>query len=126
MNIFLSKWKLVIAIFMLLGVVSCTNTPPVTGGEKPPVAGKTEKYIVQLIATTNAAKAAEIKKTFVNEGYSNVMISTITNSGKKIHRVQLGPYANEAAGKAMLMKMKSRYRKNQYVNNAVVKTVYGK
>ncbi len=53
-------------------------------------------------------------------------MNSITRSGKKIHRVQIGPFAKKADGEKLLMKMKTRYQKNQYVNNAVVKTIYGK
>lgn len=116
-----TKWGLLIALVALLGLTACSNTP-VTDNEQD----NKSSYVVQLVATADASKAETIKNTFVGEGYSNTKVNTISKNGANIHRVQIGPYATEVAGKNMLAKMKTRYLKNQYVNNAVVKTVYGK
>ena len=116
-----NKLAMILALFMFLGLTACTNIP-VEGDNNPDVKG----YVVQLIATSNVTKAFNIRNTFLKEGYKNTTVNTITKSGKKIHRVQIGPYAKKADGEKMLMQMKKRYTKNQYVNSAVVKTIYGK
>ena len=82
-------------------------------------------YVVQLTATSSSSKATGVKNTFVKEGYSNTTVNTVTINGKPIHRVQIGPFGTTADGDRVLQQMKRRYRKNQYVNSAVVKTVYG-
>ena len=86
----------------------------------------TQSYVVQLIATSSSAKADAVKNTFVNEGYRNTVVNTIVKDGKHIHRVQIGPYGTQADGDRVLAQMKRRYHKNQYVNNAIVKTIYGR
>ena len=135
-----NKLGLVIALIAFLGLTSCSTAPNNSGasttvgstntGDTDTTGSTTQnnkEYVVQLFATANASKAANIKKTFaIDEGYDNVMISTITLNGKKIHRIQIGPYASKTASTNMLNQMKRRYHKNQYVNGAVVKTIYGK
>ncbi len=117
------KWAVIVALISFLGLTACTNIPA-TDVDNPP--GTAKSYVVQLIATSNASKAASIKNTFVSEGYKNTKVNTIVKNGSSIHRVQIGPYGSEADGKRVLAQMKNRYHKNPYVNSAVVKTIYGK
>ena len=84
------------------------------------------RYVVQLLATSDLSKAQTVKSTFTSEGYQNININTVTINGQSIHRVQVGLYGTPADGNRVLAQMKRRYHKNQYVNSAVVKTVYGK
>lgn len=116
-----NKLGLIFALLAFLGLTACTNIP-VDDGNNPTVKG----YVVQLIATSDASKATSIRNTFVKEGYKNTTVNSITNNGSKIHRVQIGPFGTKADGNNMLMQMKKRYTRNQYVNSAVVKTIYGK
>ncbi len=116
-----NKLVLIFTLLTFFGLTACTNIPV---NDKPDSTMK--GYVVQLVATSDMSKAANIKNTFVKEGYKNTTVNSITRSGKKIHRVQIGPFAKKADGEKLLMKMKTRYQKNQYVNNAVVKTIYGK
>jgi len=88
--------------------------------------GVTQVFVVQLLASSNTAKAASVKKTFVHEGYENTMINSILRNGQTLHRVQIGPFGTQADAQRVLNQMKRRYKKNQYVNSAVVKTIYGK
>jgi len=115
------KIALFFSLLMFLGLTACTNIPT-EGGKKPDAKG----YVVQLVATSNATKAFNLKNIFVKEGYKNTTVNTITKNGKKIHRVQIGPYGKKADGERMLTQLKKRYMKNPYVNSAVVKTIYGK
>ncbi|HIQ14135.1 MAG TPA: SPOR domain-containing protein [Leucothrix sp.] len=87
--------------------------------------GITQGFVVQLLATSNASKAASIKNTFVSEGYSQTTVNAILRSGQTLHRVQIGPFGAQADAQRVLNQMKRRYKKNQYVNSAVVKTIYG-
>ena len=116
-----NKLGLIFTLLTFLGLTACTNIP-IDENPNPNVKG----YVVQLVATNDASKAFNIKNTFVKEGYKNTTVNSITKDGKKIHRVQIGPFGTKSDGDRVLMKMKKRYQKNQYVNNAVVKTIYGK
>ena len=80
-----------------------------------------EPYVVQLIASKSAAKAESIKNEFVAEGYTKAHVSVKGD----VHRVQIGPYGTQADAQRVLDQMHRRYKKNQHVNNAVVKTVNG-
>lgn len=88
--------------------------------------GIAQSFVVQLLASSNASKAASVKNIFVKEGYRNTTVNAILSNGKSIHRVQIGPFGTQADAQRVLNQMKRRYKKNQYVNSAVVKTVYGK
>ncbi len=88
--------------------------------------GVTQSYVVQLLATKSASKAASVKNTFVREGYRNTTVNTINRGGQVLHRVQIGPFGTQADGQRVLNQMKRRYHKNPYVNSAVVKTIYGR
>ncbi len=88
--------------------------------------GIAQGFVVQLLATSSASKASSIKNTFVNEGYNNTSVNAILRSGQTLHRVQIGPFGTQADAQRVLNQMKRRYKKNQYVNSAVVKTIYGR
>lgn len=107
---------------------SDANTGGGTGGNTDNSGGTAtvEKYVVQLLATSDASKAETVIRTFAKEGYRNINKNTVTINGQAIHRVQIGPFGTQADGQRVLSQMKRRYHKNQYVNSAVVKTVYGK
>jgi len=81
---------------------------------------------VQLLASSSASKAASVKNVFVREGYKNTTVNSILRNGQTLHRVQIGPFGTQADAQRVLNQMKRRYRKNRYVNSAVVKTIYGK
>jgi len=59
---------------------------------------------------------------FVAEGYQ-AYVSDLVVDGQTLHRVQIGPYGTEADATRVLDQMRIRYRRNEHVNNAVVKTV---
>jgi len=82
-------------------------------------------YVVQLIASSSAPKAESIKNTFASEGYK-AYVSERNVNGQILYRVQIGPYGSQADAQRVLSQMQRRYRKNQYVRSAVVKTVNGK
>jgi len=88
--------------------------------------GVTQGFVVQLLASSNASKAASVKNIFVREGYKNTTVNAILRNGQTLHRVQIGPFGTQADAQRVLNQMKRRYRKNRYVNSAVVKTIYGK
>jgi len=88
--------------------------------------GVTQGFVVQLLASSNASKAASVKNIFVREGYKNTTVNAILKNGQTLHRVQIGPFGTQADAQRVLNQMKRRYKKNQYVNSAVVKTIYGK
>ena len=141
------KLMQLIALVAILGLVSCSTpvdegstdtgtgsgagtgsgTGDTNSGGGDTTGGSTggttvgEPYVVQLIASKSAAKAESIKNEFVAEGYTKAHVSVKGD----IHRVQIGPYGTEADAQRVLDQMRRRYKKNQHVNNAVVKTVNG-
>jgi len=85
-----------------------------------------QSFVVQLLASSSASKANRVINVFVEEGYRNININTILRNGQSLHRVQIGPFGTRADAQRVLDQMKRRYKKNPYVNSAVVKTIYGK
>ena len=134
----------VLALIAVFGLASCSTTPVnddttggSTGGDTSGGSGGdtsggggnggntgggvvTEGYVVQLIASNSAAKAESIKNEFVNEGYK-AYVSPLGS----IYRVQIGPYGSQTDAQRVLNQMRRRYKQNQHVKNAVVKTVNG-
>jgi hypothetical protein len=131
------------ALVAVFGLASCTTTPvndDTTGGGTSgggstgggtsgggSTGGGTgggstaEGYVVQLIASKSASKAESIKNEFAGEGYNKAHVSALGD----VFRVQIGPYGSEADAQRVLNQMRRRYKRNENVNNAVVKTVNG-
>ena len=76
-------------------------------------------FVVQLTASTSQQKAKTVKNTFVAEGYS-VIQNNIETNGSILYRVQVGPYTTKSEARTVLNKMKKRYRRNPYVNSAII------
>ena len=76
-------------------------------------------FVVQLTASTSQQKANTVKNTFVAEGYS-VIQNNIETNGSILYRVQVGPYTTKSEARTVLNKMKKRYRRNPYVNSAII------
>ena len=150
-----NKWRAAVALVALFGLASCSQVPVDNGGSSGGSGsgssgsssggsgggygsgsggsstggsggGIAQGFVVQLLATSSASKASSIKNTFVNEGYNNTSVNAILRSGQTLHRVQIGPFGTQADAQRVLNQMKRRYKKNQYVNSAVVKTIYGR
>lgn len=81
---------------------------------------KKKGFVVQLTASISQQKADTINTTFIAEGYP-VIQNNIETNGQVLYRVQIGPYATQGEAKAVLNKMKKRYRRNTYVNSAIIK-----
>ncbi len=134
----------VLALVAVFGLASCTTTPvndETGGGDAGSGSGDTgggstgdgssggdtgggstvgEGFVVQLIASSSATTAESIKNEFVGEGYK-AYVSPLNS----VYRVQIGPYGTQADAQRVLNQMKRRYRQNEHVNNAIVKTVNG-
>lgn len=129
-----NKLNTALIALTFLGLTACSSAP--TGGTGSVTENtattnngnnqQQQEYVVQMFATSDFSKATDIRNTFIAEGYSNTIISTINKNGQAIHRVQIGPFVQEATGDQLLAKMRTRYLSNQYVNGAVVKTVFGR
>ncbi|MCK5918955.1 MAG: SPOR domain-containing protein [Cocleimonas sp.] len=76
-------------------------------------------FVVQLIASSSQQKANTVKNTFLTEGYS-VIQNNIKTNGRVLYRVQIGPYTTQGEARAVLAKMKTRYRRNAHVNTAII------
>ncbi len=76
-------------------------------------------FVVQLTASASQQKANMVKNTFVAEGYP-VIQNNIETNGRILYRVQVGPYATQGEASAVLNKMRKRYRRNPYVNSAII------
>jgi cell division septation protein DedD len=86
---------------------------------KPVTSGGSGKYVVQLLATSNAAKATGLRNTMKKEGYP-AFISKTVQGGKTIYRVRIGSYNGKSAAIGTQGKMKRRYRQNPYVQGSIV------
>ncbi len=73
------------------------------------------KYVVQLLATSNPSKANSLKATMKREGYA-----AYVTKGGSLYRVRVGSYTGRAAAIKVQSRMKRRYRKNSYVQSSIV------
>lgn len=73
------------------------------------------KYVVQLLATSNASKANSLKATMKREGYA-----AYVTKARSLYRVRIGSYKGKAAAIKVQSRMKRRYRKNSYVQSSIV------
>lgn len=106
-------------------VASSRNSKPkaTTNNSAPKVASSKatgrNKYVVQLLATSNSAKAKNLRNTMKSEGYP-AFISTVKSSGKTLYRVRVGGYAGKSVAMKKQSAMKRRYQKNNYVQSSIV------
>ncbi len=77
------------------------------------------KYVVQLLATSNKSKANGLKATMSREGYPAYVTRT-TRAGKALYRVRVGSYSGKSSAIKKQASMKRRYRKNTYVQSSIV------
>lgn len=94
--------------------------------EKAPVAAGKETantaggdYAIQLMASSDKAKAEDVRKAMAAEGYKVSLVEARVD-GKAIYRVRVGGYPKKEDATAAQAKMKERYTKNTYVQNSFV------
>ncbi|WP_298608043.1 SPOR domain-containing protein [uncultured Thiothrix sp.] len=76
-------------------------------------------YVIQVLATSDKAKADGIKSTMSGEGYP-VFVASAKVDGKTVYRVRVGTYPGKGDAAAVQARMKARYAQNQYVQNSFV------
>lgn len=76
-------------------------------------------YVIQVLATSDKAKADDIKTTMSAEGYP-VFVASAKVDGKTVYRVRVGTYPGKGDAAAVQARMKARYAQNQYVQNSFV------
>jgi septal ring-binding cell division protein DamX len=76
-------------------------------------------YSIQLMASSDKAKAEEVRKAMTAEGYKVALVEAKVD-GKAIYRVRVGDYPKKEDAAAAQAKMKERYTKNTYVQNSFV------
>ena len=96
-----------------------TGTATVTTPTKPAAAATGGACAVQLLATSDKAKADALAKTFAGEGYKT-SVNAVKVDGKTVYRVVAGGYADKVAASAAQAKMKTRYSQNRDVQNSFV------
>lgn len=96
-----------------------TGTAAVTTPAKPAAATTGGAFAVQLLATSDKAKADALAKTFAGEGYKT-SVNAVKVDGKTVYRVVAGGYADKVAASAAQAKMKTRYSQNRDVQNSFV------
>lgn len=100
-----------------------SNSKPAAKKSAPKVASTNatgrNKYVVQLLATSNSTKAKNLRNTMKSEGYP-AYISTVKSSGKTLYRVRVGGYAGKSVAMKKQGSMKRRYQKNKYVQSSIV------
>ncbi len=77
------------------------------------------KYVVQLLATSNKSKANGLKATMSREGYP-AFVTRTTRAGKALYRVRVGSFSGKSSAIKKQASMKRRYRKNAYVQSSIV------
>ena len=95
------------------------TTAAVTTPAKPAAAATGGAFAVQLLATSDKAKADALAKTFAGEGYKT-SVNAVKVDGKTVYRVVAGGYADKVAASAAQAKMKTRYSQNRDVQNSFV------
>lgn len=96
-----------------------TGNAAVTTPAKPAAAATGGAFAVQLLATSDKAKADALAKTFAGEGYKT-SVNAVKVDGKTVYRVVAGGYADKVAASAAQAKMKTRYSQNRDVQNSFV------
>lgn len=76
-------------------------------------------YAIQLLATSSASRANDLKKVMSGEGYPTYVTKTQQN-GKLLYRVRIGQYADRAAAAKAHNALKRRYKKNASVNRSAI------
>ena len=89
-----------------------------TSSQKKSKSGR-NKYVVQLLATSNSSKANSLRVTLKKEGYP-VFVSKSKRAGKALYRVRVGSYSGKSAAIRKQASMKRRYRKNSYIQSSIV------
>ena len=90
--------------------------------EKPAVTtadASASGYVIQVLATSDKAKADSIKTAMTGEGYP-VFVTSAKVDGKTVYRVRVGTYPGKGDAAAVQARMKARYTQNQYVQNSFV------
>ncbi|WP_020396216.1 SPOR domain-containing protein [Thiolinea disciformis] len=95
------------------------TTRPAAPTPAPAAASTGGGYVVQLLATSNKAKADDIRRAMSADGYP-VFITQANVDGKPVYRVRVGSYPGKGDAAAIQGRMKSRYGQNQYVQNSFV------
>jgi serine/threonine protein kinase len=76
-------------------------------------------YAIQLLATSDKAKADSVARTFWGEGYKTY-VNTVKVNGKNVYRSVAGGYTSKEAASAAQARMKHRYSQNRDVQNSFV------
>ena len=96
-------------------------TPKATPAPAPaaPVSQAKNGYAIQLLATSSASRANDLKKVMAGEGYPTYVTKTQQN-GKLLYRVRIGQYNQRSAAASAQAAMKRRYKKNTYINRSAI------
>lgn len=78
-----------------------------------------DKYTIQLLATSSQSRANKLAKTMSSEGYVSFITQTTSNN-KVLYRVRVGGFKNRSAAIKAQQGMKRRYQKNFSVQNSLV------
>jgi cell division septation protein DedD len=94
---------------------------PTAAVQNTPAAASQAKngYAIQLLATSSASRANDLKKVMSGEGYPTYVTKTQQN-GKRLYRVRIGQYTNRAAAAKIQAALKRRYKKNTYINRSAI------
>jgi len=93
---------------------------PATPAAAPaPIQEAKHGYALQLLATSSASRATDLKNVMAGEGYPTYITKT-NQSGKLLYRVRIGQYKTRAAAAKVQAAMKRRYKKNPNVNRSAI------
>ena len=77
------------------------------------------KYAIQLLATSSQSRANKLAKTMNAEGYVSFITQTKSNN-KTLYRVRVGGHKDRGTALSAQESMKRRYQKNFFVQNSLV------
>jgi cell division septation protein DedD len=102
--------------------VTARPAPAAKPADKPEITtanAAASGYVIQVLATSDKAKADDIKSSMTGEGYP-VFVTNAKVDGKTVYRVRVGTYPGKGDAAAVQARMKARYAQNQYVQNSFV------
>lgn len=77
-------------------------------------------FYIQLFTSSSNSKAEGIADSFRKEGYDNISILQVNIKNKIAYRVYISGFSSKLEAEKFQEKMKSRYKKNKYVNESKI------
>lgn len=87
-----------------------------------PAVSASKGYYVQVITTSDAKKANSLKKSFAQDGFETI-VTSVSNNGKTLYRVNFGPFANKELAAQGQATLKGIFAGNANVQESILVSV---